>query len=212
MAKRPLTSGTDAAPNPNPNPNRQLGAGIRMRRKQSGLTLTELAKLTELSQPFLSQVERGVAQPSMRSLNRIATALRTNGPALLAGPPRPGGTTALSRHDDGGSTVTNDEGAAHLAIPIGSARSLSEGLGHLTVTEFVDGMEEWPEPYVHDGEEALYVVCGSVDIQLDDQPAPRLGPRDCIAYSGFTAHRWRMLEPGTTVLLISSSERSVTPT
>lgn len=169
-----------------------------------GLTLNELAKLTELSQPFLSQVERGAAQPSMRSLNRIATALKTNGPALLAGPPRPGSTTALSRHDDD-STVMNDEGASASSLIAGSARSLSEGLGHLTVTEFVGGMEEWPEPYVHEGEEAVYVVSGAVEIQVDGMSPTVLGPRDCMAYSGLSGHRWRMLEPETTVLLISST-------
>lgn len=198
-----VTSSSRPPPGASAHPNRQLGAGIRSRRKHLGLTLTELARLTELSQPFLSQVERGTAQPSMRSLNRIATALKTNGPALLAGPPRPGPAITLSRHDDG-SMVTNDEGASASSPATGSARSLSEGLGHLTVTEFVGGMEEWPEPYVHDGEEALYVVSGSVEIEVDEMAATVLGPRDCMTYSGLSAHRWRMLEPRTTVLLISS--------
>ncbi len=170
-----------------------------------GLTLTELAKLTSLSQPFLSQIELGSAQPSMRSLNRIALALKTNGPALLAGPTRRGAGSVVSRHD-AKPQVTNDVGTASLS-GAGSARSLTGGLEGLAITEFVGGMPDFSEPLAHAGEEVLYVVTGAAEIKLGDQETTTvLEAHDSIAYDGMTPHTWRMLDPATMVLLISHPE------
>ncbi|MEF2975769.1 helix-turn-helix domain-containing protein [Subtercola sp. YIM 133946] len=63
----------------------QLGAAIRAARLSKSLTLVELARLSNLSHPFLSQLERGHARPSMASLERIARALETSQLELLAG-------------------------------------------------------------------------------------------------------------------------------
>ena len=40
-----------------------LGAFIRQQRERAGLTLRQLAELTSLSNPYLSQVERGLHHP-----------------------------------------------------------------------------------------------------------------------------------------------------
>ena len=45
-----------------------LGAFIREQRKRANLSLRQLAELTSLSNPYLSQVERGLHQPSVRVL------------------------------------------------------------------------------------------------------------------------------------------------
>ncbi|MGW1550802.1 helix-turn-helix domain-containing protein [Streptomyces sp. NPDC002346] len=189
-----------------PKPDGSLGAGIRTRRKHLGLTLTELAERTSLSQPFLSQVERGSAQPSMRSLNRIAIALNTNGPALLAGPPRPGTVSVVSRHD-AEPRVTNDVGSVRRGRA-GSARSLTGGLDGLAITEFVGGMPEFSEPYAHAGEEVLYIVTGAVEMKLGEHETTLLETHDSIAYPGMIPHTWRMLDPATMVLLISRPDDS----
>ena len=55
-----------------------LGAKIRSRRQLLGLTLDTVAQAAELSKPFLSQVERNHATPSLSSLHRIAEALQVN--------------------------------------------------------------------------------------------------------------------------------------
>jgi transcriptional regulator with XRE-family HTH domain len=52
-----------------------IGAAIRDRRKRLGMTLRELAVACGLSVPFLSQVERNQALPSLVSLTAIAGAL-----------------------------------------------------------------------------------------------------------------------------------------
>lgn len=52
-----------------------LGAKIRTERLKKPLTLKQLAERTKLSISFLSEIERGLAQPSMASLRRISQAL-----------------------------------------------------------------------------------------------------------------------------------------
>ena len=61
-----------------------LGAFIRQQRKQANLSLRQLAELTKLSNPYLSQVERGLHQPSVRVLKAISDALNLSAETLLA--------------------------------------------------------------------------------------------------------------------------------
>jgi transcriptional regulator with XRE-family HTH domain len=61
-----------------------LGAFIRDQRKRANLSLRQLAELTNLSNPYLSQVERGLHQPSVRVLKAISDALNLSAETLLA--------------------------------------------------------------------------------------------------------------------------------
>jgi transcriptional regulator with XRE-family HTH domain len=61
-----------------------LGAFIRAQRKMANLSLRQLAELTCLSNPYLSQVERGLHQPSVRVLKAISDALDLSAETLLA--------------------------------------------------------------------------------------------------------------------------------
>ena len=61
-----------------------LGAFIREQRKRANLSLRQLAELTSLSNPYLSQVERGLHQPSVRVLKAISGALNVSAETLLA--------------------------------------------------------------------------------------------------------------------------------
>jgi transcriptional regulator with XRE-family HTH domain len=61
-----------------------LGAFIRTQRKMAKLSLRQLAELTSLSNPYLSQVERGLHQPSVHALKAISGALNLSAETLLA--------------------------------------------------------------------------------------------------------------------------------
>jgi len=61
-----------------------LGAFIRAQRKMANLSLRQLAELTSLSNPYLSQLERGLHQPSVRVLKLISDALNVSAETLLA--------------------------------------------------------------------------------------------------------------------------------
>ena len=83
-----------------------LGAFIRSTRKNANLSLRQLAEMTRLSNPYLSQIERGLHQPSVRVIRLISEALNVSAETLLiqagllhsadaAGPPAgPPGSTA----------------------------------------------------------------------------------------------------------------------
>lgn len=53
----------------------QLGANLRKLRKQKGLSLQNLAQASGVSVGMISQVERGIANPSMRLLTSLRRAL-----------------------------------------------------------------------------------------------------------------------------------------
>ena len=61
-----------------------LGAYIRNRRKLARLSLRQLAERTSLSDPYLSQLERGMHLPTVRVLKLLSEALNVSVETLLA--------------------------------------------------------------------------------------------------------------------------------
>jgi transcriptional regulator with XRE-family HTH domain len=84
-----------------------LGAYIRSQRQLADLSLRQVAALAEISNPYLSQIERGLHAPSMRVVRSIAQALNLSAETLLeqagmldADPPADdAGTEAAIRSD-----------------------------------------------------------------------------------------------------------------
>ena len=60
-----------------------MGEFIRAQRKLMELSQRELAKLTKLSDPYVSQLERGLHAPSVRVLKALAEALNVRAETLL---------------------------------------------------------------------------------------------------------------------------------
>jgi transcriptional regulator with XRE-family HTH domain len=61
-----------------------LGEFIRTQRKLAQLSLRQLAERTDVSNPYLSQIERGLHEPSVRVLRAIAKALDLSAETLLS--------------------------------------------------------------------------------------------------------------------------------
>jgi transcriptional regulator with XRE-family HTH domain len=78
-----------------------LGAFIHEQRKRANLSLRQLAELTSLSNPYLSQVERGLHQPSVRVLKAISGALNVSAETLMA---QAGLIDAIAATDQDGTT------------------------------------------------------------------------------------------------------------
>ena len=79
---------------------RELGEFIREQRGMSRLSLRRLSDLAGISNPYLSQIERGLRKPSAEILQQIARALRISAETLYE---RAG---LLELHGDGTDTVT----------------------------------------------------------------------------------------------------------
>lgn len=59
-----------------------IGAYIRRQRETAEVSLRQLAKVAGISNPYLSQIERGLRKPSAEILGQIATGLRISAEAL----------------------------------------------------------------------------------------------------------------------------------
>src|SRR3954463_14990673 len=77
---------------------RQLGEYIRLQRQMAELSLRGMAEVTKVSNAYLSQIERGLHQPSLRVLQAIAEALNIPADTLLA-------QAGIGRDDGGAAPV-----------------------------------------------------------------------------------------------------------
>jgi transcriptional regulator with XRE-family HTH domain len=103
-----------------------FGAFVRSQRKLANMTLRQMAELTSLSNPYLSELERGMHQPSVRVLKQLSDALNVSAEMLLAqaglldkvaaeagGSPSASGVAHAIRTD---STLDDSQKAALLAV------------------------------------------------------------------------------------------------
>ncbi|HVL91209.1 MAG TPA: helix-turn-helix transcriptional regulator [Actinomycetota bacterium] len=61
-----------------------LGSFIRSQRRLANMSLRQLERLTQVSNPYLSQIERGIYRPSAQVLKSIAEALQISAETLYA--------------------------------------------------------------------------------------------------------------------------------
>ena len=61
---------------------RDIGGFIRDLRHNARISLRQLAEQTGVSNPYLSQIERGLRKPSAEVLQQLASALRVSTPAM----------------------------------------------------------------------------------------------------------------------------------
>lgn len=64
--------------------NKALGAFIRTQRELARLSLRQLSEMTDVSNAYLSQIERGLHEPSIRVIRSVANALGVAPEVLLA--------------------------------------------------------------------------------------------------------------------------------
>ena len=159
-----------------------VGERLRAIRRLRRVTLKTVAERADLSESFLSQVERGRANASVSSLKRIAAALGVNVADLF----EPNGSTARPR-------VLRREARPHLAFgTLGRKFMLTpRPLEHLQVIvgELDAGGSTGDDPYTHgDSEELLVVLEGHISLQLDADMF-ELSTGDSIDYRSSTPHR-----------------------
>jgi transcriptional regulator with XRE-family HTH domain len=108
-----------------------LGAFIREQRSTARLSLRRLSELAGISNPYLSQIERGLRRPSAEILQQIAKALRISAETLYvqAGILEPDrAETDLTRHILSAHDLNEDQKQALVRIYL-SFRHENEGRG-----------------------------------------------------------------------------------
>ena len=96
-----------------------LGAFIREQRASARLSLRRLSELAGISNPYLSQIERGLRRPSAEILQQIAKALRISAETLyvqagILEPPE--GSPDLSRTIMADQTISEEQKQALVRI------------------------------------------------------------------------------------------------
>jgi len=159
-----------------------VGDRLRAIRRLRRATLKTVAERSDLSESFLSQVERGRANASVASLKRIAAALGVNVADLF----EPNGSIGKPR-------VLRREARSNLAFgTLGRKFMLTprplENL-QVMVGELDAGGSTGDEPYTHgDSEELLVVIEGVVSLQLGSD-VYELSTGDSIDYRSSVPHR-----------------------
>ena len=168
--------------------NQLVGATVRALREKAGLSMRALAASAGVSQPFLSQVERGVSAPSMSTVYRLATALGVvPGDLLPTLPPDP--VTVVRASEGQFLPVTEQVEAARGRILMSQSDRMLELIEYRI--EPGQYLEEWFESR---GEMALYVVAGTLDVELEGHGSWRLHSRDLIYHPGMVRHRWLLVD------------------
>jgi transcriptional regulator with XRE-family HTH domain len=187
----------------------ELGTKLKQIRRGRGVTLQQIADQTGLSKSFVSQIETGIANPSIASLKKITDvlgvplgALFTNGDNGNAdtpptAPPRGGADGAslgLERGDEV-RVVRRDrrkmlvepgkKGRMYLLTP-DLQRKLEVILGE---EEPGNADEEW---YSHIGEECGFVLEGRYEVAVGEQVFV-LEAGDSISFPSHIPHKTRVL-------------------
>ncbi|TDR94582.1 helix-turn-helix domain-containing protein [Enterovirga rhinocerotis] len=139
---------------------REIGQRIRRARLASGMTLSTLAERTQLSEGFLSKLERGQASSSIANLIQIVAALSLSLNDLFVDEDSAPARTSVSVHrrsSPGGFTEIESTGYRWKALAGGAA------LDRIEVFHLVFPEENRMEALVsHPGQEHCYVLSGEV--------------------------------------------------
>ncbi len=169
-----------AAPSPAPAPQPKVGALIRARRRQAGITLQALCDAAGISVGYLSQVERDLATPSLGTLAQIARSLGVGIDYFIAAPGAEDGVTRegeRERFSVDGSSCVYERIAADFAGNILSSFLMTVPPGYRS------------ETVSHEGEEIIFVLDGAITQRVDNAEVV-LGPGDSMHFRGNRPHAW----------------------
>lgn len=160
-----------------------LGETLRRLRAERNLSTRELATLSEVSPGFISQVENGIAMPSVATLVRLAGALKIQvGELFEALPP----TTNVIRRDERPRYEFPDRGIVDEIVSSDSKNQLEVLIGHIE-----PGGGSGDELYTHGSiSEFVMVLSGVLELRLGDQ-VEVLESGDSATFSGDTPHGYK---------------------
>lgn len=169
-----------------------FGERLRARRRDLGLTLKDVADGAGLSVGFISQIERGIATPSLSSLASVSRVLKVHVSEFLTQPKVTSSPT--TKHDQ----------RAHFAIGGNSLvyeRLSASFPGNVLRTLIVHEPPGYrSEPISHDGEEIFYVLEGGITVEVGAQEYV-LDAGDSIHFPSTTVHSsWNHTERPSTIL------------
>lgn len=137
----------------------ELGSRIRALRKIHGWTLDDLARSIDVSKSAISQIESGRIEPSLRTLRRLASALKPPLARLFESPTASIDDRVVRRAQRKVFHLPKDHVRYELLSP-----DLVDKQVEFYRVELDPHPGERPEPYSHEGEEYGIVVEGRVAV------------------------------------------------
>lgn len=155
------------------------------------MTLTEVADSARLSVGYISQVERGLANPSLETLKRLTDAVGRTIGQLFDNSVEASASQRVAVSRAGarkqilypGSNIVNE--------------LLSPDLRHRMEVIWVEApvdADSGGHPHNHEGEECGVILAGSMEFWADGEQHV-LGAGDSIYLSSTVPHRWRSAGP-----------------
>jgi transcriptional regulator with XRE-family HTH domain len=175
-----------------------VGTHVRRLRTELGLSLRELARQTDFSASFMSQVENGQVSPSISSMEKIAVALGVT----------MGEFFAAAAQGEGGQVVRAADRASigswwsSAEIEALSPMKTSQRLEPVLIT-LKPGGRSGKHPYPHPREEFAFVVEGALSLTLGPEKHA-LGTGDAVMILPRELRLWENPYPAPARVLVVS--------
>ncbi|AXH95754.1 helix-turn-helix domain-containing protein [Ornithinimicrobium avium] len=158
-----------------------IGERLKELRTSHKLSLRDLGSATGLSATLLSQIERGVTNPSLKTLRLLAdhfgqsiSTLFENAPSIdVAQVTRPGERTSIAA-----------DGLVHYERVTHGNGKLEVLHGRLQV-----GEASSEDPWSHEAVECAYVLSGQLTVEVDGE-VHTLGPGEAVTLLSTSPHRY----------------------
>lgn len=163
----------------------KIGNRIRSLRRDRNMSLNVLAKKTGFAKSYLSEIETLKKEPPIRVISKIAFALEIDISFLLTGETRNHSTQKIAIVRKGERQSTQG--------PYGSRGYLYESLTYNKLDRIMDayiitiGPALPPEPFIHEGQEVVYVLKGTQELLYDGETY-FLEEGDCVCFDSDRPH------------------------
>lgn len=173
-----------------------LGDQLRRLRRDSGMTLRELAEKSGLSTGMLSQIENGSADPSLSSLRKLATVFDAEISSLFSDPD----AAVDSVH------VSVPAQRMRLMTPGGefAYERLTPGRGDLEMLRAVipPGEATSPQSWGHPSTECVYVISGELLVEAGGSEYT-IRENESITFDSRLPHRYRNPSQHETIIVLA---------
>lgn len=177
--------------------------GAQLREQRSGrFTVEELADRAGVSAGLISQIERGIGNPSFATLLRLANSLDLPLASMFADPD-PGNEQMLVRRADRRRIEIPSQGIMMELIVPDAERKL--GVVNMTIPARFDGSSV---PHSHEGEEVVLISAGRLVATVAGRDF-ELETGDSLSYDASLPHWWSNRTDSAAVMLAISTPPSL---
>ena len=177
----------------------EIGKRIKMLREQKGLSIEELSNLTGFDVEFLANIETNKVQPQLGTVIKLSKALDSAFSRLISGTGDKIYSITRKNEQKTVSRSTAQKGKKQVYI----YKSLAPEVKGRHMEALIVQLEENPdkEVSVHDGEEFIYVLDGTIVLNIGEDTYD-LEPGDSAYYLSTTPHLVASKKGKATILAV----------